>query len=816
VARYLTAAALAILLAAGTAAAQEPYRTPPPDVVAIADAPPTPSVSVSPDGAWLALMDRRAYPSIAQLAEPALGLAGRRFNPRTNGSDQPPLGVALTLVRLADGRESPIALPAEVQLTDPFWSPDGKHVAFTNTTDSGVELWVASVASLQARRLSPAELMGAAGRPCQWMPDSQGLLCQFVPAARGPAPEPPRVPAGPTVQISAGERAPVRTYQNLLQNASDEALFDHYFTSQLAIVDLAGERLLIGKPAIFADVDPAPDGRHILVSRIVPPYSYLVTAFEFPQEVEVWGHEGEEVHKIASLPLAENVPIDGVRQGPRGIRWLPGQSHTLAWFEALDGGDPKAEAPHRDRVMRLEPPFAGPPLELARTELRLYWYAWTADANLALAYTWERPTRRAMTVAVDASTPGAPVRVLWDRSSEDAYGDPGSPMTTQTERGESVLLTSRDGRSIYLEGSGATPEGDHPFIDRYDLASGRSRRLWRSEDPYYEIPIEILDRDARRILTRRESQSEPPNYFLRDLRRGTVTALTHLQDPAPQLTGVEKRRIGYKRADGVELTGILYLPPGYEPGARLPTVVWAYPFEFKSADAAGQVRGSDNTFTFYRGYSHLFFLTQGYAVLDNASMPVVGEGDAEPNDSFVEQLVMNAQAAVDALVEVGVTDRERVGVGGHSYGAFMTANLLAHSDIFRAGIARSGAFNRTLTPFGFQNESRDFWEAPDTYIEMSPFTHADSIDEPILLIHGEADTNTGTFPIQSQRLYHAIKGLGGSAKLVLYPHEQHGYRARETVLDALYQQFEWFDRWVKNAAPRQPAAGDAQGPAGRD
>jgi dipeptidyl aminopeptidase/acylaminoacyl peptidase len=807
IARSITVTVLALLLAAAVSTAQEPYRTPPPDVVAIVEAADTPVVRVSPSGEWMALTERRAYPAIAQLAEPALGLAGIRFNPRTNGDDQPPLGIAIGFIRLEDGREWSIELPEDIQLTYPFWSPDSRHIAFTNTTDSGVELWVASTDTKRARRLTGPELMAASGwrggRPCQWMPSSQALLCQLIPADRGPAPEPPRVPEGPTIQEAAGEQAPVWTFQNLLTSPFDELLFEHYFTAQLALIPLDGERELIGEPAIFNEVDPAPDGEHILVSRVQRPYSYLVPVRSFPQEIEVWGEGGQHVHKIASIPLAENVPTGGVREGPRDISWQPGDPHTLVWIEALDGGDPKAEVEHRDRLVIKLPPFDRDLIEVARSELRIDRLRWSERGSLALAYTEDRPTRKTKTVVIDAAYPFTETRVIWDRSSEDAYGDPGDPLMHVTENGESVLIQSYDGRSIYLRGDGASPQGDHPFLDRYDLMTGQTDRLWRCEDPYYEEVVALLDSEARRIVTRRESKTEPPSHFVRDLQSGRMTPLTHMEDPAPQLTGLKKQRINYTRADGVELSGILYLPPGYREGTRLPTVVWAYPWEFKSADAAGQVRGSEHRFTFYRGYSHLFFLTQGYAVLDDASMPVVGEGDEEPNDSFVRQLVMNAQAAVDKLVEMGVTDPDRVGVGGHSYGAFMTANLLAHSDIFRAGIARSGAYNRTLTPFGFQNERRTFWEAPEVYFAMSPFMHADSINEPILLLHGEADTNSGTFPVQSQRLYHAVKGLGGTIKLVMYPHEQHGYRGRETVLDALCQQFEWFDRYVKNAPPRE-------------
>jgi len=804
--RSVTAAALSLLFAVTYATAQEPYRAPPQNVVDIVDAPPTPVVSASPDGDWMAISERRAYPSIAQLAEPALGLAGIRFNPQTNGDDQPPSVWEIKLMRLLDGREWTLQLPENVQLTYPFWSPDSRFIAFTNTTGEGVELWIASAETKEARRLTGAELMAARGGACRWVPSSEALLCQLIPAGRGEPPEKPRVPTGPTTQEASGRKAPVRTYQNLLKSPFDEKLLDYYFTAQLTLIDLRGERELIGEPAIFNQVDPAPNGRHILISRVQRPYSYLVPIYRFPQEVEVWGRAGEEVHKIASLPLADDVPIAGVPEGPRDIGWRPGDSHTLVWTEALDGGDPKADVDLRDKLVLLNPPYTGDPVELGRTQLRLYRVRWTEHGSLALAWTYDVPTRQTMTVVIDAARPYSEARVIWDRSTQDAYGDPGTPRTRLTPEGYVALIQSPDTRSIYLSGQGASPEGDHPFLDRYDLATGSSERLWQAEDPYYEFVVAMLDDEGQRILTRRESKTDPPNYFIRDLESGEIVTLTDMKDPAPQLTGIEKKRIHYTRADGVELTGTVYLPPGYEEGARLPTVIWAYPWEFRSAAHAGQVRGSENRFTFYRGYSHLFFLTQGYVVFDNVSMPVIGEGDEEPNDSFVEQLVMNGQAAVDVLVELGVTDGDRVGVGGHSYGAFMTANLLAHSEIFRAGIARSGAYNRSLTPFGFQNELRTFWEAPEIYFAMSPFMYADSINEPLLLIHGEADTNSGTFPIQSQRLFHAVKGLGGTIKLVMYPNEQHGYRARETVLDVLYQQFDWFDRWVKNAPPREEAA----------
>jgi len=312
----------------------------------------------------------------------------------------------------------------------------------------------------------------------------------------------------------------------------------------------------------------------------------------------------------------------------------------------------------------------------------------------------------------------------------------------------------------------------------------------------------LLTDDAAQFITRRETPTDAPNYFIRSAGASADRKpLTQFPDATPQLRGIKKQLVTYKRADGVQCSFTLYLPPNYKEGTRLPTVVWAYPLEFNDAGTAGQITGSTQRTTQIVGPSHLFFLLEGYAVLDNATMPVVGDPETV-NNTYVEQIVMSAKAAIDKATEMGVTDPERVGVGGHSYGAFMTANLLAHSDLFRAGIARSGAYNRTLTPFGFQSERRTLWEAPDMYIRVSPFMVAQKINEPILMIHGEADDNTGTFPIQSERMYQALKGHGATVRLVMLPFEAHGYSGRESIDHVLYEMLSWFDKYVKNAPPR--------------
>lgn len=801
------------------------YQKAPHPIHDLLSAPPTPLVLVSPTSDQLLVADRLQYPPISDLAQPMLRLAGLRINPATNGRHHPPRLVSLSLVDVAAGRTRPVTgLPANAYLSAPVWSPDGKQFAFTNTTANGIELWMGNAGTASTSRIENVKINSIMGEPIQWMPDSQTLLVQTVPGNRGKPPQEPTSPDGPIIQESDGKKAPVRTYEDLLTDPYDEALFDYYAAAQLTLVHLptgkgpskpgATTKTNLGNAAVFARVEPSPDGQHLLVSRIHHPYSYIVPESDFPREVEVWDLKGNLEYRLANLPLADHVPIEGVLTGPRDYEWAPQQPATLVWAEALDGGDPKAKAPFRDHLMMLSAPFRGRPVELLKLEqryvpagfgggfgLRAGGVGW-GENGIGLVRDYNRDRRWMRTFLIDINKPGAQSRLIWERSIRDHYKDPGVPLQRTLANGKRIMW--QQGDAIFLAGAGASAKGEFPFLDRYDLATGKAERLFQCADKQFESVIALASPDETKFITRHESPSDPPNYFMRAAAGPSVSMrndkreLTHFPDPQPQLRDITKQLVTYKRADGVELSFTLYLPPNYKKGERLPTIVWAYPLEFNDAATAGQVSGSPYHFTTINGISHLFLLTQGYAVLDNATMPVVGDPETM-NNTYVEQIVSSAKAAIDKAVEMGVTDRDRVGVGGHSYGAFMTANLLAHSDLFRAGVARSGAYNRTLTPFGFQSERRTLWEAPEMYVKVSPFMQADKIKHPILLIHGMADDNSGTFPIQSERMYQAIKGNGGIVRYVQLPYEAHGYLARESTEHTLWEMVNWFDRWVKNA-----------------
>ncbi len=794
--------------------AQTRYERPPEVLAQLVDAPRTPAVMLSSTRRVMLLLHRSSVPGIAKIAEPELRLAGLRINPRNTGPSRYSGYERLSLKTLDGSAARPVTgVPEDAAIGNVSFSPDGQHVAFTVMLPERIEAYVASVADGQARRLTTRHVNDASpGAPLRWVSDSQSLLVKMVPLDRGEPPVAPLAPAGPVIQENAGQEAPARTYQDMLQNSFDEALFSYYLNTEVVRVTLGGDSVPIGEAGLIMDVDPSPDGRFVLLERLERPFSYLVPYSRFPHVLEVYDASGELVRTVAQLPLAETVPTrpGSVRTGPRSMGWRADAGATLYWAEAIDGGDARVEAEHRDQLYTLAAPFEGAPELFLTLQLRYSGILWGNDTRALVRESWYMD-RKARWYVMDPSQPDGPLTLLFDLQMEDRYNNPGSPLMKRSSYGTAVLMMQDD--ALFMVGTGASPEGNRPFLRKFDLATQQTQELFRSQAPYYERPLALLDDALEKMLTLRESVTEPPNYFVRDLSDGSLVSVTAFAHPYPELTAIQKEVIQYTREDSIPLSATLYLPPGYEPerDGPLPGLVWAYPNEFKSADAAGQRRDSPYQFMTVSYSGFVPYVTRGYAVINNASMPVIGEGDEEPNDTFREQLVSNAQSAIDEGVRRGVLDPERVAIGGHSYGAFMTANLLAHSDLFRAGVARSGAYNRTLTPFGFQNEQRLFWESPETYYYMSPFMHADKIDEPILLIHGEADNNSGTFPVQSRRLYGALKGLGKTARLVMLPHESHGYRSRESILHVLWETDRWLEQYVKKASPRVVDIADPSG-----
>ncbi len=778
------------------------YQKPPQDIVNIMSADPTPSVSISPDGNTIALTERPGMPSIEDLSREELRLGGLRIDPAINGPSRRSYSTAISLMDIDGTNERSLkGMPSDLKMSGFSWSDDGMHFAFTNNTSNSIELWIGDVASLEVKKIDDNLNMVIAYRGFSWLPDNR-VLYQTVVPGRGQRPEASNVPDGPVIQENLGKKGAARTFQDLLENPADEAVFEFFASSIIKIWDGTSSEQ-IGKPGIYRSVDASPDGRYLMVQTVEKPFSYTVPYYYFPSTVAIWDIEGRLVKKLAELPLKENLPrgYDMTFPEPTGFSWRNDRPATALWVEHLDDGDFSKEMEYHDQVYLLNAPFDGEPVEYIATKLRYGGIIW-GDDDVAILNERSRKERLSVQSMFDPDDPMASKKEIFRLQSEDRYGDPGNFVTSDNEYGQRTLLFADRGRSLYLSGRGSSPDGDRPFIDKYRIKDGKITRLWRSEAPYYESLSDILPEEENLVITTRESVDVPPNYYLRNLKNGKLTQISNFTNPYPQLEGVSKELVKYKRNDGLDLSFELYLPKGYDKDSDgpLPAILWAYPREYQSKDAAGQVSGSPYRFIRVSPSSILVFVTQGYAVMNNAAFPIVGgedEGD-EPNDTFREQLVANAQAAIDKGVELGAVDAERVAVGGHSYGAFMTANLLAHSRLFAAGIARSGAYNRTLTPFGFQNERRSFWEAPELYFYMSPFMHAEKVKDPILLIHGQADNNSGTFPLQSERYYAALKGHGATVRLVMLPKESHGYSSAESLMHMQWETYRWLESYVKN------------------
>ena len=777
------------------------YQLPPKEILELVDIQPRPSIRIDSRNQTMVMLDRMAFKTLEEMAEDEVRLAGLRINPQTNGESRNSFTYGIKVMNIESGEYLNISgLPEKLRIDEFSFSPDETKAAFTNTTTDGVELWMLNLTSGKATKLTGAKLNGSMGTSYTWAPGSDAIFAWFIPDGRMPLPKNKELPEGPSVQETSGKKAPARTYQDLLRNPADEMLFEYYATSEIKKIGLDGTSTKYLPASIYKSLSFSPDGTYLLAQTIKKPYSYIVPYYRFPVSYDVLTADGKMLLNFYMRPLLEEMPngFDATETGKRSIGWRADMASTLVWAEAQDGGDPANEAEYRDHIYEMDVPFAENARFIAATRYRYAGITW-GTANLAIVYDYWWKTRKTTAYMVDPAKENTDSKIIFDRSTEDYYGDPGDFLTKRNSFNTNILWTSTDQKKLYLSGEGYSPEGNKPFVDEFDIKSLKKKRLWQADGiSTYESIVRVIDPEKRKLITSIEQSTQNPNFFLRTGK--TVKALTTFPNPYASFMNVSKERVRYKRADGVDLSATLYLPAGYnkERAGRLPMLMWAYPREYKDARQAGQIKESPHTFVQLYYGSPVYWAARGYAILDDADFPIIGEGENQPNDSFVEQLVSNAAAAIDFAVEKGVADRNRVAIGGHSYGAFMTANLMAHCDLFAAGIARSGAYNRSLTPFGFQAEERTYWEAPEVYTRMSPFMNADKINEPLLLIHGDADNNPGTFTLQSERLFGAIKGLGGTARLVLLPYESHGYSARENIMHMLLETDQWLEKYVKN------------------
>lgn len=803
------------------------YNLPPPEIRDIVDAPPLPALSFSPKRDKILFLKRRSLPPLSELARPEEKLAGIRIDGKCNTRSRMSFYTGIGIHDLGDdgslGPEKVIhGFPEGAKINFVTWSNDGRHLAFTIRIDqedddsSKLRVWVADVETGKAQPLfqSAEFYLNAVFDNYVWVDNSTLLVCT-IPASRGSPPKKPLVPPGPKIQSNEQKNiVQLRTYQDLLKDEYDEDLFEYYATSQLVLASLDGWVEAIGQPAIYTSIDPSPDQKYLLISSIHKPYSFIVPCGRFPKKVDLWTANGKFVRELCDLPLAEDIPIafNSVRKGVRSLNWRADKPSTLYWVETQDGGDARVEVSPRD-IIYTQPADSlegEKPTILHKLDLRYGGISW-CDDSLALVYESWYKTRRVKTWVISPGSNDVSPRILFDRSSEDVYSDPGSPMMRRTPAGTYVIAKLKkeddEGTYVLLNGSGATPQGNVPFLDLFDINTGSKERIWESDkEKYYETVVALMSDQNKgdininqlKILTSKESKTENTQYYIQNWPDKKVYQITNFPHPYPQLTSLQKEMIRYQRKDGVQLTATLYLPPGYDPSkdGPLPCLVWSYPGEFKNKEAAGQVRGSPNEFAGIGPTSPLLWLARRFAILSGPTIPIIGEGEEEANDRYVEQLVASAEAAVEEVIRRGVAHPDKIAVGGHSYGAFMTANLLAHAPhLFSCGIARSGAYNRTLTPFGFQNEDRTLWEATGTYVEMSPFMSANKIKKPILLIHGEEDNNPGTLTMQSDRFFNALKGHGALSRLVILPYESHGYASRESIMHVLWETDRWLQKY---------------------
>ena len=847
---------------------KESYATPPPELADAVLAPRHLNVtlsSVSPDKKWFVDEIGDGPVVMKTFSKPFHELGGVFIDHKANRARTLTIrnNAGIQLISATDGSRKPIQVPAGLRVSNATWSPDGTAIAYFGHAEDATHIYIADVASGKSRQLSKIPILATMVSSFEFTDNGRQIAAVVIPDGRAAMPTAPTAPTGPTVKLSDSAKNRLRTFPSLMSTPYEKDLLKWHATGQLALIDVKqGTVKKFGKPDMIRSVDFAPDGKYARVTRMVEPFSYDVPVNNFGSVEEVWDATGTSLVKLNERPLNLGVQDDtqdppaagggrGAQQNQQGRRELAwradGQGLTYVEQEAAPertgrrggqagdtaddqdaasaqrGGRGAPQPPQRkDRVYQWTAPFTDATKKVIYEHpTRLSGHRFSPD--MKVLFFSERAGQNTLDKAVYLDAP-AQTYTLARYRADDIYVNPGSIVGVRGAApagggrgggrggagaaGSTPVLMSADSEHVFYQGTSYAKNpndvGPKTFIDKVAIKTGTKTRIYESDNTdVYERVSTIIDPDAGSFIVTREGPTEVPQQYL--VQNGQRLALTKNQDVTPDLTKMKLERFTVERPDGFKFRVTVNLPQNFIPGSRPPALFWFYPREFADQDSYDRPDRTfnKNAFPNFGTRSMEFFTRLGYAVVEPDS-PIVGAQGAM-NDNYVHDLRTNLAVVIDELDKRGLADRHRLAIGGHSYGAFSAVNAMVHTPFFKAGIAGDGAYNRTLTPLGFQSERRDLWQAPHVYLGMSPFLYAQNMTGALLMYHGYADQNVGTDPDNSIRLYHALNGLGKTAALYMYPLEDHGPASRETLLVLWARWAAWLDKYVKNPQKAEPA-----------